>query len=337
MMQTILPWQIKQWEVFKASLLNNKIAHAYLLVGLSGLGKLNFATVLSQILLCEKINNQGFACLNCQSCKLFQAKTHPDYQLITPLEEGKIIKISQVRELIESVTKTPQVSKYKVIVLSPADAMNKAAANALLKTLEEPAGNTIIILISNQPHNLPATVQSRCSKIKFNVPAEAIASHWLIEQIEDKKEVKVLLKLAFGSPLKALAIKESVEFEYRRQWFTEWLAWQEGRIAFHEIVAKWQEFPLEMVLNHWLTWLTDLLQLALTGSNNFIINIDFTDSLCKLSERLNPYLLSKYVNYSQEKRNLLLSQVSVNSQLLLEDLLIKWQALLEAKENTHVG
>ena len=328
----ILPWHTKQWEIFQASLLNNKMAHAYLLIGVPGLGKSEFAINMARFLLCKTENS----CEQCQSCLLFKSQTHPDYKFITPEAESKVIKISQIRELNEFVVQTSQIAKYKVICILPAEAMNKAAANALLKTLEEPARNTIIILVSGQASKLPATVRSRCQLIKFNLPPENLSLSWLSQKLPTD-QTPVLLKLAYGAPLKALEIYQSVEFASRAKWFNDWQEWQSGKLSFSNFVSGWQQQPLEVLLNNLLSWLIDLLQLQITCNKQFVINIDFIDSLSQLSRELDTKALVKYIGYLQEKNNLLQGQISINPQLLLEEVLIKWLAVIRTRERADVS
>ena len=166
MNRQILPWQTSQWEQLQQYKNNNRLPHALLLVGPAGVGKTDFAKVFAQSLLCEGKTNKP--CGTCRHCSLLNANNHPDYFDIKPDETSRVIKIDQIRQLIEAVSKTAHVSDAQIVLVNPADMLNRNAANALLKTLEEPSGKIIIFLIDNQKSVLPATIMSRCQKIFFS-------------------------------------------------------------------------------------------------------------------------------------------------------------------------
>ena len=147
----LLPWQHTRWQEMLARRANGRLPHALLLCGLRGVGKQHFAARFAQALLCEQPASDGQACQACRSCLLFRAGTHPDYWPVTPAEEGKSILIDQIRELNASLVFTSHAGGYKIAALWPADRMNSAAANALLKTLEEPSANTLLMLITSRP------------------------------------------------------------------------------------------------------------------------------------------------------------------------------------------
>lgn len=167
----IYPWQQAQWQSVLQQLQADRLPHALLLAGPSGLGKRSFANALAAHALCVKHT----ACGQCRSCLLLNASNHPDLLELQPEAEGKAIKIEQVRELVTELGQTAQQGSYQVVVIEPAEAMNKAGANALLKTLEEPPGPVIFLLISHQPATIPATIRSRCQRLNFMVPDRAIS------------------------------------------------------------------------------------------------------------------------------------------------------------------
>lgn len=152
------------WQYFVTQRLNNTLPHAVLFTGTETQEKLKFAESLAQVVLCP-----SQACGKCKSCKLFNSKNHPDYCFISPEEKSKIITIEQVRHLSNVLAHTAQLNHYQVAIINPAHAMNTAAANALLKTLEEPPGLVMMILISDKPHILPRTVYSRCQVFNLSL------------------------------------------------------------------------------------------------------------------------------------------------------------------------
>lgn len=214
-------WQNKQWQHIMQQ--GAKMPHAMLLRGRSGTGKQSFALDVAKAILCQQASNQQQACNNCQSCSWFAEGTHPDFMLIGPEDSDdaeevikkKITKktqiaVAKIRQLLDYLTlSSHQVNGYRVIVISPADMLNSASANALLKVLEEPPAKTLFLLVSSQPQRLLATITSRCQAIDMPLPSREDALAWLTaQQINNAGNV---LDLAGGAPLLALQIAEEGE------------------------------------------------------------------------------------------------------------------------------
>ncbi|MFO6082911.1 DNA polymerase III subunit delta', partial [Pseudomonas aeruginosa] len=157
-MADIYPWQQALWSQLGG---RAQHAHAYLLYGPAGIGKRALAEHWAAQLLCQRPAAAG-ACGECKACQLLAAGTHPDYFVLEPEEAEKPIRVDQVRDLVGFVVQTAQLGGRKVVLLEPAEAMNVNAANALLKSLEEPSGDTVLLLISHQPSRLLPTIKSRC-------------------------------------------------------------------------------------------------------------------------------------------------------------------------------
>lgn len=160
------------------------LPHAWLLVGENNSHKLDLATQFSKWLLCLD-KKQDLACEKCKSCILFNANTHADFCLVTPTEDKTTISIEDVRSLIDFTLGKPQFSSYKVVILSPAEAMPKQAANALLKSLEEPMGHTIYFLLAKHKNLLLNTIVSRCQILNINTPNLPIATDIVDTIIKD--------------------------------------------------------------------------------------------------------------------------------------------------------
>lgn len=201
-----LPWHQTQWDLVRAWRASARLPHAILLGGRRGLGKAVFAERLAQALLCQQVADDGAPCGRCRGCLLFAAGSHPDLQWVAPEERGKAIRVDQVRDLGESLSLRSLLGPYRVGVIAPAEAMNRYAANSLLKTLEEPPGNAVLILVSHAPSRLPATVRSRCQRLVFPVPDARAVLPWLREQLPEGASADELLRLAGGSPLEAATI-----------------------------------------------------------------------------------------------------------------------------------
>ncbi|MDP1776883.1 MAG: DNA polymerase III subunit delta', partial [Moraxellaceae bacterium] len=165
------PWQTGLWSSLCRLAESGRLPHALLLAAPAGMGKQMFARALAQWQLCQQKTAEG-ACGVCRSCQLLQAGSHPDLMWVSPDNEGektsKVIKIEQARAVVEFANQTAQMEGYRVVVLSPADALNTASANALLKTLEEPPCHAKFVLCTTQAEKLPGTILSRCWQVNFN-------------------------------------------------------------------------------------------------------------------------------------------------------------------------
>ena len=152
-----------------------RLAHAYLFHGEEAIGKRTTAICFAQALFCEQAAPDAAveACGACRSCRQIDARTHPDYFLIEPDRElaAPQIKIEQIREIEQQIMYRPLVGERKICLIDDADRMTIGAANALLKTLEEPPDHSLFLLISNRPAALPATIRSRCQSLRFATPA----------------------------------------------------------------------------------------------------------------------------------------------------------------------
>ena len=161
----------KQIAILKSAMANDRIAHAYLFYGMEGIGKRTTAAVFAGALNCGEANPP---CGACPSCRKAAHKTHPN--IITIQAEGQFIKIGAVKELQEQMKFRPGEGRRRVFILEEADRMNAAAANALLKTLEEPSAGNILLLTTARPHALPMTILSRCQHLRFApLPREEVA------------------------------------------------------------------------------------------------------------------------------------------------------------------
>lgn len=200
------PWQTDQWHRLSRARADGRSAHALLLTAPSGTGLEAFADAWSRALLCMRPGNDGRACGGCPSCEQMDAGTCPDFVRVVPEETGKAIGVDAVRALIERLALTAG-NRGKVAVIDPADAMTLAAANSLLKTLEEPSGDCTIVLVSTRPSRLPGTVRSRCRKVAFGLPDPAAGLAWLSER--DVPRPEHWLRLAGGAPLLAGQLAEA--------------------------------------------------------------------------------------------------------------------------------
>ncbi len=236
-----LPWHAEHWSRLQARRERDALPHALLLCGAQGLGKRAFAQRFVQGLLClEPVN--GDACGHCRSCLLVAAGSHPDVATLTfglrkdGVQRSEIV-VDQIRELSARLAMNSQFGGWQVVSIDPADAMNAAAANALLKTLEEPAAQTMLILLADAPWRLPQTIRSRCQRIEFHVPAAADALAWL--QAEGVRDPAAALTAAGGNPGLAHAWAQQGALDRRLEVRKDLAALAAGRGQPTEMVKRW--------------------------------------------------------------------------------------------------
>jgi DNA polymerase-3 subunit delta' len=239
-----LPWHEAAWQQLGSALANDNLPHAILVCGSAGIGKDHFVKAFAARLMCQQ-PDAGFACGSCRSCALVMAGTHGDLRVVSPVEDSRAIKIEQVRALIEFSGRTASLGARKVVVITPAEAMNNNAANALLKSLEEPARDTYLLLVSHSPSALAATVRSRCQRLALATPGRRASLDWLTSACENEAEAADLLDLADGAPLAAWRLKTSGEADTQRALARQLEALCEGKLSAVEVSTALQELPLE--------------------------------------------------------------------------------------------
>jgi len=238
---TALPWHAEHWTRLQARRQRDALPHALLLCGAVGLGKRAFARRFVHGLLCSEPLD-GDACGHCRSCLLFAAGTHPDVVSLSfgvrkdGVQRSEIV-VDQIRELSARLAMSSQYGGWQVATIDPADAMNPAAANALLKTLEEPAAQTMMILLADAPWRLPQTIRSRCQRIEFHLPATATALEWL--QAGQVDDAAAALAAAGGNPGLAQAWAREGALDRRQEVRKDLAALAAGRGQPLEVVKRW--------------------------------------------------------------------------------------------------
>ncbi|MEP7245395.1 MAG: DNA polymerase III subunit delta', partial [Gammaproteobacteria bacterium] len=171
------PWLTPAIASLRAAYVANRLPHGLLIHDSTGAGGDWLAGWAAALAMCT--NPDEAPCGRCQGCTRVAANQHPDLIRMHPIEDSKQLRIEQVRELAEELSLTSHQGGYKVAILSPADMLNRFAANALLKTLEEPPPRTLLILVASQPSRLPATILSRCQRLRVRPPTRAEGIEWL--------------------------------------------------------------------------------------------------------------------------------------------------------------
>lgn len=323
-----LPWHESLW---KQQLAQPNKPHAWLLSGLPGIGKQAYARALAASLMCTRVQS-GAACGQCRSCLLIQAGTHPDWLQLEPEESGKMIKVDAVRQLVDFMAQTAQQGGRKVIVLYPAEAMNANAANALLKSLEEPTAETYLILISDQPSRLLATIRSRCQQVSLPLPAVDEARQWLQQSLPglEADALEQLLGMAAGAPLRALALHEQGGLAWRSDVVSGIKQLLKNEQSPSQLAEQWKRIPLLQLFDWFCDWTLDLLKYH-QGASEMTRSRDMDKVLGYMADRMDMSALLVWHDWLLAHRNLLLGKANLNPQLLTENLLMQWKQLLQRR------
>lgn len=197
----------KQIRVLQTAMARDRIPHAYLFYGPEGVGKGTVAGVFAKALNCKKRGDSLDACDACPSCLKIDHGNHSDVMTISP--QGQFIKIREIRELQEQMKFSPFEGGKRIVIIVDADRMNIESANAILKTLEEPSLSNILILITSRPHQLPATILSRCQHVRFNPLRQETIARFLEEKLSlDSKSAHLIALSSGGSIGKARAMND---------------------------------------------------------------------------------------------------------------------------------
>lgn len=289
----VLPWQLPHWQRLSSQINDKTLPHAFLFTGVEGVGKELFAKSVAAYLLCESSKKEikdfdsgegsvsvNVACGQCKQCKLLEGDTHPDFKYLAPEEGSSAIKIDQVRQLVDFFSRSSQQGGRKIALLSPAEALNNNAANALLKTLEEPSQDSVIILVSHQSGMLLPTIRSRCQVVEFGLPPVSASFVWLNakasgligESSGQEKDISDVLLLANSAPLKALSyLEKGVLSEYRLM-LEELSSFLKNDSLSSTLATRWNDDIADLRISWVMLWLEQILKLKfgeeLSGSHS---------------------------------------------------------------------
>lgn len=301
------PWQQRAYDQAVAALDTGRLGHGLLICGPAGLGKRAVADRLAQHVLAG-----GDPAARIRNAQLIAAGTHPDLHVVSfvPTKDGSKLRteivIEQMRELSQKLSLTPQYGAAQVAIVDPADSINRAACNALLKTLEEPAAGRYLWLISAQPARLPATIRSRCQRMEFKLPPHGEALAWLRTQGHSAKDADEALGAARGHPGLAdqwlgeggLALRKAVAGDLDKL--------ERGEIAVIETAQRWTaDEHADLRLRH----AADLV-LAQAGDAG-------------LTDPVRLHKLATWFDAANRTRDLL--RTTVRGDLAMVDLLLAWR------------
>ncbi|MBA4372517.1 MAG: DNA polymerase III subunit delta' [Thermodesulfovibrio sp.] len=307
--------QSKAVTMLQGMLRRQRVASSYMFCGESGIGKRTSAINFAKALNCVD-EDSGDACDACPSCTKIEAGVHPDFLLITP--EDRIIKIEEIRMIEEALSFKPFEGRRKVIIIDEAETMNISAANAFLKTLEEPPADSVVILVTAKPGALPATIRSRCSRVNF-YPLSPDACREVLSGRYQGQDLDLAVTLSMGRPGAA----HTNDLREERDWFLDHFrnmlqAGKDGWTS-RDDMERW--FDQAVII------LRDLAALKIGGQSR-IINLDLHDYLSDLSKSIE----LKVILYLYQELSLLKSQLLYN---LNKSITWNYTAALLRKEFTN--
>jgi DNA polymerase III subunit delta' len=341
----IYPWQTDDWQ--RLQQLRPQWPHALLMHGEPGIGKFQFAQHLAQGLLCETPAANGEPCGTCPACHWFSQGNHPDYRVVLPeilaglaaagadaeassdkadddggkktRQPSKEIKIEQVRALLDFCALGSHRGGARVVLLYPAEALNVAAANALLKTLEEPPSGVLFLLVSARVDRLLPTIISRCRQWPMRMPNADEARTWLAAQGID--DAAGLLAEAGGAPLAALALA-SDENRALRDFTLAQLAAGPNCDAF-ACGENLQKLPMPLVLGWLQRWLYDVLAQRTAGRPRYFPAA--AKSLARCAQSADPAALARYIKTVTRQRAV--ENHPLNARLVFEELFLAYRGI----------
>lgn len=338
----LYPWQAKDWQQLSQYQDSGKIPHALLISGKAGLAKFDLAMLWAKTILCDNrldVNGVKTACNHCASCELFNGETHPDFKLLQKLDDAKTIKIDQVREVVEFLSLTRARGNARLVVINPAEAMTVSAANSLLKTLEEPPENTILLLVSSNPSFLPATIRSRCQNFLAKLPDVQPVHQWLTEtSSKSPAEVEFALKFAENAPLTGLAYLEANIGQIHDDLLKDWHMLATGSAKSVKITEKWLKQPDNIPIKLVYSWIVDMIRYHSMLSDtqrdrdvaqNTLLYYKDNVILKELATRIPAKRL--YGIYDKVLDIIRYGNTSLNAQLQMESLLVQWSLVAQTR------
>jgi len=312
-MSTLAPWQMDAWRSLSSALAGGRLHHALLFAAPAGLGKRALVDAFAVAALCERRDPQGFACGTCRACALVAAGSHPDLVRVglELRDDGKQrteITIDQMRGLSQRLSMSSQFGGLQIALVDPADRLNASAANGLLKTLEEPAASTVIVLVADDASRLPATIRSRCQRIDLREPSREEALAWLRGQGLGAQQAADALDASLGNPGRALAWSADATLPLRESCAQDLAALARGRKSALELAEQWANDRPDLRL-----WFAAVIARDEADRRASVVSLTERDEIPKLAA---------WFGRANRARGLLTTTLRID--LLLLDLLRAW-------------
>ncbi len=261
-----LPWLREAQQRLQAAQQSGHLPHSLLVLSAPGLGAEPLARWITALALCE--SQDARPCDACASCRLLRSDSHPDVHIVRLEEDAQQIKIDQIRELIDALATKSYRGGYKVGVIEGAEALNANGANAFLKTLEEPAANTVLIMIARPNHRLPVTIASRCLRLKLEPPPTKDALAWLKANSSAAKSWDAALALAGGAPLLAVHLDADGLAEIDADMRQCLLELAEGAVDVTLLAERWNRSHPDIRIAWLENWITQRVRSSLGAATS---------------------------------------------------------------------
>ncbi len=344
----VYPWQQDIWQSLSHRLAQGKLAHAYLLAGESGIGKIDFARAFAHYLLCHE-RSATAACGRCRACLLAKAGNHPDLFVAEAEEGSAVIKIEQIRLLGRFVQQTSHFSTCRVIILSPAEALGPASANALLKVLEEPPAETWFLVLSHQPGLLMPTIKSRCQLQPMPCPTEQQAHSWLralsspgsaqkgSASGDSQEDIRAALAISKNRPLAArLALQKNLPQE-RRNLLVGLAQLLNTQLLPIELAKRYEKADRIEILMLMQNCLVSLIRYQASADPQYLYDVELLElaKLGNIQPSADPHqskILHKLYITINDAVMQLKSSSNPNPLLILETCFIAWQTVMRENQ-----
>ncbi|MDR9425032.1 MAG: DNA polymerase III subunit delta' [Marinobacter sp.] len=338
-----MPWLSKAWSAVQHRLAVDRLPHALLINGECGVGKRAWAEAVAELLLCESPTETEpgapRACGHCKQCELMAAGSHPDLRIYAP-EKSKMVRVDQIRALSSFAVASPQVAHHKVAIVDRADQLNINAANALLKTLEEPLADVTLLLLQESGRPVLPTIRSRCQSLTIPVPSLGQGQEWLTGQVaqlpEDSRPgAEVLAKslmLAGNAPRLALEYATGEFPGLRDKAFDAFRQFMKGRMTVGEAAKQFKAIGLENTLWLFESWAADLARCSAGGAPN---DPETSDMLMFLARSNPPWRAHELLQQVRESREASVYNASV--ELEASRLLMAWRDLMPRKRTSQAA
>ena len=330
--QVPFPWQDAHWRRLDKLRINNQLAHAYLIAGSAGLGLRFFAEKFAHLLLCAQ-PDAGRTCAECKQCVLSANNQHPDLLRVRPEGTSRVVKVEQIREASEFLSMTSHAGGPKIVIIEQSHQMNASAANALLKTLEEPNPDSYLLLMTESVSSLMATIRSRCQRLQFEVPRFDESLEWLQGQLLDNEDGVKLLVAADNQPLKALELASSDAYEVQQSFIANVCDLLTGHSSIRHCATQAAKLGEPVAIGYLLNLSTLLVKSAATGATLITAENPSVSRLIQAldqaehSSKAQTEDLLRFYQSALDGRQQLASSTNPNPQLIMESLLRQWARL----------
>lgn len=327
-----IPWNTEIWNELVQRYYGSGLPHASLLLGNEGTGKRPLAYRLAKFLLCKAVDKKHAQlttfCNQCHSCQLMDAGSHPDYFICDQEAKGKQIKVDLVRKVNDFLAKTPQISTCQVVQIYPVEAMNLNASNALLKTLEEPSGETYLFLMAERLGSVLPTIRSRTQRINLHPPVMEQAVAWLSQEMPgtSTEDLTQALRQCGGGPLKAQSWLRNGLLAQDAAYVNLMKGWLGGSQQLQDTSKGLSKYELLDTINWWMSFSLDIMKIGMGAEAHQLSHpnqVEWFQQLAGTASRLK--LLTLQHKLQEIAGRLAAGQGNYNASLLIESMLLDWQ------------